>query len=307
MVLIGRPPRTVTDRNYSATIIHEVIHQWFFGLVASNQANHPWMDEAITEYFSTEVGRSRYGDKTSYLNVFGVALSELGMKRISMHGHFDLLPVTHPSLSYFDDLEYYETIYAKGSLVVGTLVNLMGNENGRKFWREYTENNKFGSPRPYDFFKLADKYLPENSAGGARSLLDCNVPLDWQVLELSNERVSDSADDSLAGDSSSESFKVRVDYAAVHPLEFPVTLRVTLYDGTLMDTTLVPRPGHHRVEVTTTGPARSAVLDPDQVYAVEANLLNNSLDNTGARGVALRLFSGLTFLVESLFSALWGW
>jgi hypothetical protein len=52
-------------------------------------------------------------------------------------------------------------------------------------------------------------------------------------------------------------------------------------------------------------PARAAIIDPDYKYAIDVNLLNNSLVHDSSQGVGLRLFSGITFLVESLFSSLW--
>jgi len=32
--------------------IHEVVHQWFYGIVNSDQANTPFLDETVTDYFT---------------------------------------------------------------------------------------------------------------------------------------------------------------------------------------------------------------------------------------------------------------
>ncbi|MFN2126250.1 MAG: M1 family metallopeptidase, partial [Anaerolineales bacterium] len=38
-------------RDLSATIIHEMAHQWFYGLLANNQTRYGWMDEVFATYF----------------------------------------------------------------------------------------------------------------------------------------------------------------------------------------------------------------------------------------------------------------
>src|SRR5690606_18068915 len=30
---------------------HEIIHNWFYGILASNERRYPWMDEGMTSYF----------------------------------------------------------------------------------------------------------------------------------------------------------------------------------------------------------------------------------------------------------------
>ena len=38
------------DRSLSFATTHEVAHQWFYSLVGSNPARHPWMDESLATY-----------------------------------------------------------------------------------------------------------------------------------------------------------------------------------------------------------------------------------------------------------------
>ena len=50
-----------------------------------------------------------------------------------------------------------------------------------------------------------------------------------------------------------------------------------------------------------------AVIDPDTAIVIDRDLKNNSLSISRENFGGLRLWSGLTFLVESLFSYVWGW
>jgi hypothetical protein len=63
--------------------IHEAGHQWFQGLVASNEFEAAWMDEGLNTYSDSEVLRRVYGDEhatTDYAGVpfDGVSLSRFG-------------------------------------------------------------------------------------------------------------------------------------------------------------------------------------------------------------------------------------
>jgi len=35
------------------TIIHEVGHNWFYGILGSNEREHPWMDESLNTYYES--------------------------------------------------------------------------------------------------------------------------------------------------------------------------------------------------------------------------------------------------------------
>ena len=35
-------------------IVHEVGHNWFYGILANNERLYPWMDESINSYFEHE-------------------------------------------------------------------------------------------------------------------------------------------------------------------------------------------------------------------------------------------------------------
>ena len=48
-------------------------------------------------------------------------------------------------------------------------------------------------------------------------------------------------------------------------------------------------------------------IDPENIFAIDENLLNNSMKAESDGRAGIRLSSGLLFLVESLFSSLWGW
>ncbi len=44
------------------TIEHEVGHNWNYGILASNEREHPWMDEGMNTYFDNRYEALKYAD-----------------------------------------------------------------------------------------------------------------------------------------------------------------------------------------------------------------------------------------------------
>ena len=317
MVLLPRHAPALTSY-YQEMLIHELVHQWFYATVCNNTATDPWMDEAVTEYLALKINRELIGRCGDLITLFGLTASSNLAARMIGHEFLDFLPLTYSGQRYYDTHECYGTIYEKGPLVIQTLTALMGPDRESDFWKAYVRAYEFGVPTPDDFAAVADSFLPY-PAGTARRVLDCTNALDYQIVSLENNPVERpaSAPDTANGDDSTEAanddsvkagptFDIKVVYRCVQPLGLLVKLRVTFYDDSFADTVVAGDVGTFEWKLIGITAARSAEIDPDHCYAIDINYLNNSLTLNEARGVGLRLFSGLAFLVESMFSTLWG-
>ena len=45
------------------TIAHEVGHNWFYGILATNERQHPWMDEGINTFYDNRYAQWKYGNE----------------------------------------------------------------------------------------------------------------------------------------------------------------------------------------------------------------------------------------------------
>jgi len=306
MILASTPPRTAFSRLYAAMITHEVVHQWFYGVVNSNQAEAPWLDEAVTEYLGLKIGHYRAGGEPDLIDVFGLTGDHLTLNRMNARSVMETDPITRPGDEFYNQSVYYRTVYSKGTSILQTIGALMGEGNEQAFWKEYAETFMYSNPQPEDFVRLANRYLPQSKGADVRTILDLTTNTDFAIVSL-NAEAAEIPDSQATASEDNPGWNVSVEYLAQHPLGFPVELRIELVDGTVIDTVVNPGPGRHRIEYATTSPALAAIIDPDYKYAVDGDYLNNSLVTKRSVGAAMRLFSGVTFLVESLFSSLWGW
>ena len=116
---------------------HEAAHQWFYALVGSNQADDPWLDEALATWAGSLVAHELPGVMS--IPVPAAAGGKLGA------------PMTYwsarsPSL-------YSRGVYIQGAQAVGGL----GSERGVAcVLRRYVHRNAYRIATPADFLDAAD-------------------------------------------------------------------------------------------------------------------------------------------------------
>ncbi|MBD3403555.1 hypothetical protein GF420_11715 [candidate division GN15 bacterium] len=283
-------------------VVHETIHQWFFGMLYSNQAWHPWLDESITQYFTGRIVEDYCAGRGSLIDYFGLRVDFSAFSRMQSNVHFAFESIDDSAGSYRGNT-YFTGIYGKGAEVVGTLVGLMGPEREDEFWREYVATHAFTRPSPEDLYVIADRYLPDAYAGLAREIVQVMVQPDYAITELSSSRA-----DSLDADSQRVAyFENTVRYTVSHPVSSTLPMRLVFDGGLVLDTVVATPAGIHELTVRDENRVTLAIIDPDTAVVIDENYFNNSLSAERVNSSGLRLFSGLTFLVESLHSMLWGW
>jgi aminopeptidase N len=125
---------------------HEVAHQWWFGIVGSDQVDEPWLDEALTQYSTLLYYEMVYGPERAQ----GVLNAEF------LRTHRDLirrgldLPVGLPADEYERGL-YFQVVYDKGALYFYELRQEIGDPAFFEVLRVYYENNRYGVVGPGDW------------------------------------------------------------------------------------------------------------------------------------------------------------
>jgi len=70
----GFPPDKV--RLDVMVLFHEIAHQWWYGVVASNEFEEAWLDEGFANYSESKAMNTNYGTKGNLVNFWGISLSE---------------------------------------------------------------------------------------------------------------------------------------------------------------------------------------------------------------------------------------
>ena len=158
-----------------SVIVHEVGHNWFYGILASNEREHPWMDESLNTYYETRM-RHESGMLPKYNRVLRYILSEdrkAGFTDLFTPFEFtefqyllgarlnnDQAGNLH-SLQYTDG-NYGNIIYAKNPKLFFYLQSYLGDTLFDNMMRAYFQKWKFRHPLPGDFIQHVRDYTHED-------------------------------------------------------------------------------------------------------------------------------------------------
>lgn len=140
-------PRTVL---LESTVAHEIGHQWFYNLVGDDQANEPWLDEAVTQYATGLYYLDRYGE--SGWQGYSATWS-YRWERVNRED----LPVGLPAGDY-SGKEYSAIVYGRGPLFLAALAEKMGPSTFDEFLRDYVQQNAWGIATTASFKALAESH-----------------------------------------------------------------------------------------------------------------------------------------------------
>ena len=115
-----------SKKDLDITIAHEIGHNWFYGALATNERDHPWMDEGINKFYE-----NRYSEKY-YKNV----PSEERTLFETFAGEKVDQPIETASQN-FSYINYSLVAYTKTSEWMKWLEFQMGQENFDKAMQEY--------------------------------------------------------------------------------------------------------------------------------------------------------------------------
>ncbi|UCD16348.1 MAG: hypothetical protein JSV44_07735 [Candidatus Zixiibacteriota bacterium] len=285
----------MASRFYDYMVTHEAVHQWFYGMVASDQVLEPWMDEAIATFFTNRIFLHYRGGRANLFNLAGFEFSGTDYLRISLRHASDKGSINRPASMFMNEGDYFGVVYFRGALAVETLDNLLGDSLSGIFWQTYFERYCFKRGASDDFVGLVEEVGGAAIRQHAEELFSGSGQVDYAVEELSNR--------------STDSGAIETTFTLTRkgPLSAPADYILVLYNGDTLQYRWEPAQYAERISLQVQSPAVEAIIDPENKIAVDVNLLNNSLSISSDGRPGARLASGVMFLVESLLSLLGGW
>jgi hypothetical protein len=132
---------------------HEAGHNWFQGILASNERNHPWMDEGINTYYGDRFQReaSRYQPSPAVTNSRFTITDQLFLYAAEQMKKDQPLSTDSDSLS---ELNYFLTAYTKGAAFMQLLENKLGRSRFDSAMQYYFQKWKFKHPYPVRFTRI---------------------------------------------------------------------------------------------------------------------------------------------------------
>ncbi|MBK9013614.1 MAG: M1 family metallopeptidase [Saprospiraceae bacterium] len=169
-------------RGLDDVITHEVGHNWFYGLLASNERDHAWMDEGMNSYYEYRYMTQYYGSRADFGLPKFIAKSLDGDAYELAYGfqcrrRLDQAPDT-PS----DDLSvinYGLSAYIKPGTAFGHLEQYLGTAEFDRIMKKYYDQWHFKHPQPADLRAILSGKVGGSSAG---SLMITSAPIsNWTI------------------------------------------------------------------------------------------------------------------------------
>ena len=172
-----------------AVVEHEFGHQYWYGMVATNEFEDAWMDEGINQYMEAKVMDAMYGQDTSSVRSRLATLSERGVDRMSYAPMADRDPLSRPAWGFENNESYGAISYSKTALMMLTLESLIGEKTVMHGLREYFERYRFKHPTPEQFTAAMNEAVGQNLDWYWKQAIDGTETLDDRILSAGSERV----------------------------------------------------------------------------------------------------------------------
>lgn len=146
-------------QSLESVIIHEVGHNWFYGILGFNERMHPWMDEGINSYYeeryTTEIVKNigYYDSYGNILKILGIKLTnpfdfnKIACDYIARNGSDQ--PLDNTSEDFVSE-NYGIIAYSKGALSMNYLKNYLGSDIYDNCMHSFFDKWKFKHPNPND-------------------------------------------------------------------------------------------------------------------------------------------------------------
>ena len=124
---------------------HELAHQWFYGILASDELHHPVLDEGLAQWASLDLMRQLFGAREGLEPV--LALERFEVTRI-FATRFARSVAPGLAAPAYTPGEYAASVYARAALALESIRRAHGRERFERALALYTSRHRFGHPGP---------------------------------------------------------------------------------------------------------------------------------------------------------------
>jgi hypothetical protein len=297
--------------------IHEFGHNYWYGMVGSNEFEEAWLDEGINTYSEIKAMDHYYGADRSMLDLFGVRLGEVPYQRLTVIGSGRFDPILKNSWSFIGG-SYTVNVYSKAGLMMLTLEKMLGEPVMGKVMKTYFETWKFRHPTSRDFVRVAEDVSGRDLGWFFDQVLSSPDKLDYGISDLRTFEIAapDGVFDGGKAPSDKESrsgeerkapgtpklFRSVVTAARTGEMIFPQEILVTFENGEKVREFWDGRDRWTRFVYDREVRVRSAEVDPEHRLALDVNYLNNSRVMDAGTAAPMKFGAGLLKWFQGLLS-----
>ncbi len=281
------PPSWLHAGSHAFVTAHELAHQWFQGMLASNEVRWAVLDEGLAEWATIDLLRTLHGDAAS-LSAYG-PISRFELERLATFANAPpSVPASWPVNAYTHQ-EYGRAMYTHAAIALETIRRAYGKERFDRALGRYARRQRFRHPTPRE---LGEAFDDAYGAGFAARVL---FPL---VIEQQSAAVH------LAEARCEKTSAGYVSYARVRrsgAVSLPTWVAFYDVDGNELTRKRFPAAlDKLTLRVETSARVARIALDPDRALLVDTDVRDQiaTLREPPHVGLATLLIAGLQALLS---------
>ncbi len=255
--------------------VHELAHQWFYGVVASNEHRWPFLDEGLASF-----AEMRILDSTDGLR----GVSTIGPFRLSRLAEFCALAADAPakpsmqSATDFDGFfELGALAYARPALALETLARTYGRARLEQALRAYARGQRFRHAEPTDLLEEVTNHVGPDATRTLKQALAQGATLDFRIRWIEHAK-------SPGRDQVTSRILIERGGALVLPVQILLIDAAGNSDRIVWDSSTPVQ----WLEYRGTAPIVSAVVDPENRVLLDRSRLNNAKSLSPSRLLGLQ-------------------
>ena len=302
-------------RTLESLIAHEFAHQYFMGIVATNEKEEPWMDEGFVTYHEDKIMESMYGTDGSLFNLVGYKVNNSSFSR------HEYMSLENPSCGAiartgWEIKEGFKGItYSKTATMFKTMEGMMGEDNFIAMMKSYFKQWQFKHPKGPNFINHVKDFLRDSekplALGDPDKFFDQIVygtdVLDYSVSNIRSFKkvVGRGVYGSLKNKKKQEGI-VKDDITSqvtIHRkggVVLPVEILFRFDDGTEKRIIWSGEETSKIFNFTEKTKVVTVDIDPERKLYLDINLNNNSLTYEATRAPALKVASKVMYWVQNI-------
>jgi hypothetical protein len=272
------------DTYLEDTVVHETGHQWWYGMVATNEFEDAWMDEGINQYANARLMAEEFPAGREVRRYFGGfvpwVLEDVRWDRLvsgealtAYRSNPTVDVQATPSFRYWPRTSTPMT-YAKPALWLHTLERALGWTMVQDILSTFFDRWKFKHPKAGDLFQVANEVSRRDLAPFFDQVYRGSAVFDYGVDSITSAATED--------DTFTNAVVLRRHGDGI----FPVTILATLANGEQRRFSWDGASRWHRVTFEHASRVVSGQVDPDQILVLDTNFTNNSFTAEPASGRA---------------------
>jgi hypothetical protein len=294
---------------------HEFGHQYWYGMVATNEFEDAWMDEGINSYTEVKVLDSILGKNTSILSIAGVTVGEREEQRLTYLGVADRDAMAEKAYDYYSFGSYGGITYGKTASVLLTLEGIVGEDTMAKAMRTYFMKYRFTHPVKEDFLKTIEEVSGKDLRWYFNQAVYGSQVLDYEVLKVDSFPANwyEEHKDKKDAKKDEKDDTVYQSYVSLHRKEdfvIPVEVEIVFRDSK----NNVEKIREHwdgksrwtRFSYLKKAKVVSAEIDPDHTVQIDRNNFNNSY-TAEPNGKPAHKVANYWLFMTQFFSQALGW